>query len=191
MIVKNLEIWQMKNQTQNLTLSSLFIALGILIPILFHAIGLGSMMLPMFWPITVGAFFLAVPYAAAVGVLTPVLSALMTGMPPPPILYKMIFELVFLGISISFGYRKTRLGIFWLVLAGMLISRIMALLGSAAIAPLLGLPPEFYALISLLKGTPGMIVIVVLMPLIVSRLMPDPIFSMRKIDVQSPSRILQ
>ena len=175
----------MRTRTQNLTLSSLFIALGILIPILFHAIGLGSMLLPMFWPIAVGAFFLAVPYAAAVGVLTPVLSALMTGMPPPPILYKMIFELVFLGISISFCYRQTRLGIFWLVLTGMLISRIMALLGSAAIAPLLGLPPEFYALFSLLKGMPGMIAIVVLMPLIVNRLKPDPIFSIRKTDVQS------
>lgn len=148
-------------------------ALGIVIPYFFHAVGLGSMFLPMFWPVAVAAFFLPIPYAAAVGALTPFLSFLVSGMPPPPTLYRMIFELVALGGSISYLHRSTRYGLFWITLVGLVISRGAGWLGALAIAPILGLPPEFYALISLSVGVPGMVVMMVIIPFILKRLKSD------------------
>ena len=174
----------MTSRTQHITLSALFMALGILIPFLFHGIGLGSVFIPMFWPIAVSAFFLPFSFAIAVGALTPLLSSMFTGMPPPPTLYKMIFELAFLAGCTCLLYRKTRYGIFWLLLFGLVLSRIVALLGAAAIAPILGLPPEFYAVFSLIEGTPGMIIMLVFLPLILKRITNEPILGLRKPDVQ-------
>jgi len=175
----------MNNRTKHMTLSGLFISLGILIPILFHAMGLGSVFLPMFIPIAASGFFLSVPYAVCVGVLTPILSMMLTGMPPPPIIYKMIFELSFLAGMTGFLYQKTHLGIFWLIFGGLFSAEVMGLLGSAAIAPILGLPAQFYAVASLLKGIPGMIVLLTVLPLAIHKIKNEPIWSTRRIYVKS------
>ncbi|MBN2029540.1 ECF transporter S component [bacterium] len=174
-------------RTIHLTLSALFIAMGILIPILFHMIGMGSVFLPMFWPIAICGFFLPFQYAIIVGGLTPVLSSLMTGMPPQPILTKMIFELVFLAGSINLLYEKTRWGSLWIVFIGIVISRIVLLVGSAAIAPILGLPAEWYAIASLFKSIPGIIILLVVTPVIIKKIKGELIFRMRGIRVQSAS----
>ena len=169
----------MTARTQNLTRSGLFIALGVLFPIVFHAVGMGSIFLPMFWPVAISAFFLPIPHALAVGVLTPILSTMVTGMPPPPTLYKMIFELAFLAGFTSLLYHKTRYGIFWLILGGVFMAEVAALISAAAIAPILGLPPEFYAVASLLKSVPGMILILVLIPLILKKIKNEILFGLR------------
>lgn len=174
-------------RTYHLTLSALFIALGILIPIVFHMVGLGSVFLPMFWPIATCGFFLPLQYALVVGGLTPILSSLMTGMPPQPILYQMIFELIFMSGAISSFYKKTRLGVVWIVMAGIILSKIILLIGSAAVAPLLGLPPEWYTIASLLKGIPGMIVILGVIPIIIKKTKGEFIFKLREVHVQSAS----
>lgn len=135
----------MTDRTKYITLSAPFIAMGILFPILFHSIGLGPMFLPMFWPVVISAFFLPIPYIVAVGILTPLLSSFMTGMPPPPILYKMIFELGILSVVLGYLYKSTRYGVFWLILLGLIIAIFAGFVGSIIIAPLFGLPPEFYA----------------------------------------------
>ena len=176
----------MNVRTQNITLSALFIALGILLPILFHAAGVGEFTLPMFWPVIVGAFFVSTPYAFAVGALTPVLSMLVTGMPPVPTLYKMMFELAALGGVTAFLYRRTTLGTFWLLLAGLIAAEVAALLGSAGIALLVDLPPEFYAIASLLKIVPGLIALLIVMPVLIQRIKHEPICRFRKKDVKSP-----
>ena len=174
-------------RTYHLTLSALFIALGILIPVVFHMVGLGSVFLPMFWPIAACGFFLPFQYAVIVGGLTPVLSSLMTGMPPQPILTKMVFELIFLSGAINLFYMKTRLGSLWTVFIGIILSRIVLLISSAAIAPILGLPPEWYAIASLIESVPGIIILLVVTPVIVKKIKGELIFRMREIHVQSAS----
>ncbi|MCJ7813332.1 hypothetical protein MUP95_08475 [bacterium] len=170
-------------RTTNLTLSALFIAMGILIPILFHMVGLGSVFLPMFWPIAACGFFVPFQYTVIVGGLTPVLSSLMTGMPPQPILTKMIFEMIFLSGAIHLFYTKTRFGILWIVLIGVAFSRIILFVSSAAIAPILGLPYEWYAIASLLKNTPGMIILLIMIPIIINKIKGENIFRLRKAHV--------
>jgi len=172
----------MASRTKNITLSALFIALGILIPILFHGIGLGAMFLPMFWPVAASAFFLPLPYAVTAGILTPLISTLMTGMPPPPILYKMIFELAVLSFIISLLHSKTRLGIFWLIGAGLFCALAAGFLGAFAVAPIFGFPPELYAVASLIRSLPGVITMFVALPLFLKRITKEPIFNKTTMD---------
>jgi hypothetical protein len=164
----------------------MFMTLGILLPILFHAVGLGSIFLPMFWPLAMAGFFLPVPFALAAGALTPFISSLSTGMPPAPTLYKMIFELAFLAGAVSFFYRKTRLGLFWPVLLGMLGAIVMGLLGSAALAALVDIPPRLYAIVNVGKGLPGIVCVLIMIPYLTYRLKQEPVFASRKQHVQGP-----
>jgi hypothetical protein len=166
--------------TRDITLSAAFIASGLLIPLLFHTIGLGATLLPMFWSVAVAGFFLPAPAALLTGILTPPASFLISGMPPPPVLYKMIFELGTLGLCIALLVRNTRLGGFWIVLSGLAASLGAGLVGSACIAPLLGLPPAFYAAASLVQGLPGIAVMLILIPLLIFRLLKIPALTPRK-----------
>jgi len=175
----------MTERTQNLVSSALFIALGILLPVLFHAFGLGSVFLPMFWPVAACGFFVPISFSLYVGILTPLLSYMTTGMPPPPILYRMMLELGFLGSLTGLLYQKTRWGIFWIVLVSFFFTQGIGFLGAFAIAPILGLPPQFYALISRIKIIPGMVCMGIFIPFILRRIKNEPAFKSRKRMAQS------
>ena len=168
--------------TQFITLGGLFIALGVLIPYLFHIVGLGPMFLPMFWPMVVSGFFLPAVPAILVGLLTPLLSMFITGMPPPPILYRMMLELAVLAGSVSILYRRTRSGLFWLISVGLIGAMGAGLLGAAVIAPLLGWPPEVYAVATFLEGIPGILTILICMPWLVHRIKGEPVWRRRKFE---------
>ncbi|HPG38107.1 MAG TPA: ECF transporter S component [bacterium] len=172
----------MTKRTNQMTLSAMFIALGVLLPIVFHSIGLGSIFLPMFWPVAAAAFFLPVSFAALVGILTPLVSFLFTGMPPlsPPILYIMIFELLALSLITSLLYTRTRWGIVWPLVAGLLCSRIVLFFMVIPLASVLGLPPQLASAAYILKGLPGIILIIIVSSLLINRIKHEPIFTNRK-----------
>jgi len=76
-----------------------FISLGVLLPIAFHAVGaMGSVFLPMHIPVLMAGLLMGPVIGAGVGALTPVCSSLLTGMPPlMPTLPIMIPELIAYG----------------------------------------------------------------------------------------------
>lgn len=174
----------MIQKTRMMTLGALFMALGVLVPVLFHFVGLGPMFLPMFWPLAVGGFFLPISFAVLVGIITPLISTLTTGMPPPPILYKMMLELGCLMGGVRCLFVFTRWGTLWIVLGGLGFAIAAGLLGAALLAPVLGLPPKLYAIASLIEGIPGIAAILVFVPSIVARITGMPVFRMRKDHVQ-------
>ena len=67
------------DRSRHIVLSALFITLGLVLPMLFHGLGLGRFFLPMFWPVAASGFFLTAPFCLAVGILTPWVSFLLTG----------------------------------------------------------------------------------------------------------------
>ena len=67
---------------RNIILGGLFVALGIVIPIAFHAIGAGPVFLPMHIPVLLAGFTIGPTIGCLVGAVTPILSSLLTGMPP-------------------------------------------------------------------------------------------------------------
>ncbi len=113
---------------KNIVKGALFIALGVLIPQLFHSIGAGPMFLPMHIPVLLAGFLAGPITGLYVGILTPILSHLLTGMPPVapvPMLPIMIFELSTYGFIAGILYNKLRINIFTSLFGAMLAGRIV------------------------------------------------------------------
>lgn len=169
----------MTSRVGNLVQSAVFIALGVLTPLLFHVIGLGSFMLPLFWPVAVSVFFLPVTWTVGIGMLTPVISMLITGMPPFPVLILLVIELPVLTLISGTLFQKTSAGSFISLFTGLVASRFLFLLLAALLAPLLGLPPQMVTVLYLAKSLPGVIGMLIGIPLFVHRFRGITIFRKR------------
>ena len=165
----------MKNKSiREMVLSGLFIAIGIILPMAFHAFGLGSTFSPMHIPVLLAGFVIGPFYAASVGVITPILSSLFTGLPPAfPVLPYMVFELATYGLITSILYRKFRQNIYVSLVASMVAGRIVSGIIVWIIATLFTtqLPsPVAFVIGSVTGGIPGIIIQIIFIPLIVMML---------------------
>lgn len=89
-----------KKSARRMCVGGLLVAAGVLLPQVFHMAGgpgLGGAFLPMHIPIFVAGMLLGDFYGLSVGLLTPVLSFLLTGMPPFARLPFMVVELAVYG----------------------------------------------------------------------------------------------
>lgn len=156
-------------EARDLALGGLFGALGILIPIVFHAAGpgLGSIFLPMYLPILALGLLVSWEVALIVGCATPLLSAALTGMPPlsPPIAIIMLFELVALGTVASLA-RSRGAGIWLALVLAIIASRIVGVLAVATIGHALGYEKTLYAaaILSLGVAWPGILLQLTVVP---------------------------
>ncbi|MBN1782177.1 hypothetical protein JW948_13675 [bacterium] len=172
-------------KTKNMIFSALFMALGCIFPFLFHMAGLGKIFLPMFWPLAAAGFFVTVPFAVLVGILTPFLSFVLTGMPPVPVLQLMMVELAILSATVGIVFRRTGLGVFWIVLAGLSASRMLTWIAAGWVGPILGWPARWYALTRMLEGMPGLLSILIIVPLLISRIHRVSLFRFRRPHAES------
>lgn len=155
----------------------MFLALAVLVPMLFHAAGgplVGKMLLPMHLPVLIAGLTLLPGTAAAVGFLAPLVSALLTGMPPwaPPVAVLMAPELAALGVTSSWLYRWTRRkrgGVFLAILGAMFAARGVTSLEILALAPLLGFHTSVYkyVVVGLLTGAWGLVLQLTVAPAVV------------------------
>jgi len=176
----------MQQSTRHITLSALFMALGILIPMIFHFAMLGPILLPMLWPIAASAFFLPMPYTLAVAVLTPCLSTLLTGMPPvsPPILHIMCIELAVLSTVTRVLYvRAAGMSPFLIMLVSVTVSRLALIASAAVLSPFLHLPPGMISLFYFVRSLPGAFILIIIIPLVLKRLSGTSVFSLRQKNV--------
>ena len=73
----------MNKLSKQITTSGILIAVGIILPLVFHTFALGGpVFLPMHIPILLGGFLLTPLFAVLVGLATPLLSCFLTGTPP-------------------------------------------------------------------------------------------------------------
>ena len=89
-----------KKSARRMCIGGLLLAAGVLLPQVFHMAGgpgLGGTFLPMHIPVFVAGMLLGDFYGLSVGLLTPILSFLLTGMPPFARLPFMIVELAVYG----------------------------------------------------------------------------------------------
>ncbi|MCL1832466.1 MAG: ECF transporter S component [Oscillospiraceae bacterium] len=85
---------------KNMAITGLMIAVGIVLPLAFHSLpqGLGGRaILPMHIPILLAGLICGPVFGLAAGILTPILSYFILGMPMPVFLYPMLFELPIYG----------------------------------------------------------------------------------------------
>lgn len=157
-----------RNHIREITASGLFTAIGVLLPVIFHALGLGSAFLPMHIPALMAGFVLSVPYAAAVGAATPLLSSLMTGMPPAfPVMPYMVFELAAYASVVSALRRKFKLNPYLSLIVSMAAGRAVSGIAVWILTVVFGaqLPgPLVFVSGAVVTGLPGIILQLVVIP---------------------------
>lgn len=165
----------MKDQVRSMVYGGLFIAVGVILPQVFHMIGAGNVFLPMHIPVLLCGFFVGWSYALAVGALTPLLSFLVTGMPPIPMLYIMMFELSAYGALVSLLRSKLKaneiLKVYASLAGAMVGGRIVACLVTFLLSSVFGLGKfsTFLAWITTIvaPGLPGIALQLLFIPAIV------------------------
>ena len=153
--------------SRELALAGLFGAAALALPFLFHLVHLGSLFLPMYLPLVTLALLVRPAPAGVTAVVTPLLSAALTGMPPfwPPIAFLMAIELGAMTVVLSALRRRWPQGSTLLVLAPVLILGRLLSVGLVYLsAQAMTLPAGFLASVSFLSGWPGVILMLVVVP---------------------------
>jgi len=97
--------------TKRMILASLCVALGVVLPFAFHSIAnAGSIFLPMHIPVLLCGLICGWPYGLACGVLAPLLSSLIVGMPSMAYLPSMLCELAVYGFASGLLMRWVKTG---------------------------------------------------------------------------------
>jgi thiamine transporter ThiT len=159
-----------KKSVFSLTGSSLFIALGILLPMVFHAFGGGNALLPMHIPVLLCGFIFGWQYGAICGFIVPLLSALLTGMPPVfPVATAMMFELCAYGLLAGLFYKKFKWNVILALVAALLGGRVVSGLANALFMGIAGKTYGFSAFITgaFVTALPGIIIQIIAIPLII------------------------
>jgi hypothetical protein len=158
-----------KLSSRQITLTGLFVTLGVVLPIVFHQFALaGRIFSPMHIPVFLAGIFVGPASGLIVGLICPGLSFLLTGMPPPYAVPLMSLELPIYGISIGILIRTIKLPIISLLLS-MILGRLAFALGLFLFGLFLSLPygPREFIQVSLVTGLPGIALQLILIPLLV------------------------
>ena len=157
-------------KTKKMILASFFIAVGLILPMIFHTVNLsGTIFSPMHLPVMLGGFLLGPIYGAAIGIITPVLSSILTGMPPlMPVMPMMALELLGYGFMTGLLFSKTKkiyVSLIVSIIFGRLCSMLAAFILSLTVAPQIS--PIPYVLSGVINGLPAIIIQLVLIPILV------------------------
>jgi hypothetical protein len=148
---------------RELTRGASFCALGILTPIVFHMMGLGKIFLPMHIPVLVAGAVLTFPVGISVALLTPFLSMLLTGMPPLPYAILMCFELMALS-GAAFIFTRMHIPIIIALACAIIIRCAVTWIITFQFSRLLGLPPHIAGWTSIISGSPGIVLQLIIAP---------------------------
>lgn len=154
---------------RRLMYGGMLVAVGVVLPTMFHMVGLGQVFLPMHIPVLFSGFVCGPVIGMLVGMVTPILSALLTGMPPltPPIAQAMVVELAVYGLLTGLLYEKLHLGAYVSLIGAMFGGRVVYGAIAYAVLPMLGFTrvPLWAPLLgSVGKSLPGVIVQLVCIP---------------------------
>lgn len=155
-------------KVKNVVYGAIYLALGVVLPLVFHAIGLGAVFLPMHIPVILAGFHMGPLMGLVCGFFSPLLSHVLTGMPPvlPPTLPVMMVELPLYGFLGGLFYRKYKLNLWVSLIGAMLLGRIGMGLWIFILAKLFNiyLHPLIYLQGAVLTGIPGILLQLILIP---------------------------
>ena len=156
------------NRLRWMVLNAVVMALGLTLPVVFHAVGLGSKFLPMLLPLLLNGFLSPLSWAVFTGAATPWVSALLTGMPPlyPPVAAVMSAEGAALAAVAGLVYRATGRRVWPALVAAILCGRLTSAGLSWTMANLFDLPARLSVAASMLQGLPGVALQLAVVPLV-------------------------
>lgn len=166
----------MNKKNINITLSSLFFAIAIVLPFFTGQIReIGKMLLPMHLPIFLCGLICGPYYGLIVGLITPIFRSIVVGM---PVLYPnalaMAVELASYGFISGFIYKnsknKTIFSIYKSLIIAMILGRIIWGICQVLLMQMVGNAFTFTLFIAngFLSGIPGIIMQLVLIPIIIT-----------------------
>ena len=98
------------SSVKRITLCAVCIALCYVLPIAFHSVGLGGILSPMHIPVLLCGLVCGGGYGFVCGIIGPVVSSLLSGMPPLLMLVRMIPELCCYGLCAGIAMKRIRTG---------------------------------------------------------------------------------
>ena len=158
-------------------IAAICIALCVVLPLAFHAIpNAGSIFCPMHIPVLLCGLICGWPLGLLCGLAGPLLSSLMTGMPPAAILPSMMVELAaygfITGLLMKFIHTKsTYADLYISLVAAMLGGRVLSGIVKALIFAKGSISLSVWAVSSFVTSLPGIIIHLALIPSLVFALM--------------------
>ncbi|MBN2722495.1 MAG: ECF transporter S component [Deltaproteobacteria bacterium] len=160
-----------KYSMREISVCGYFGASAMLLPVFFHLVQLGSVFMPMYIPLLALPFFVSPMPAVITALIVPVLSGLLTGMPPffPPVAFMMSIELGLsagiIGLVLHF---KKDTSPFWILLPVLITGRFLYTGMVWGFSKVMVLPAGFLSGVSFFSGWPGVILMLVTIPALVS-----------------------
>lgn len=161
---------------KRMTIAAACIALCVVLPIAFHSIpDGGSVFLPMHIPVLISGMICSWPYGFLCGLMGPLLSSLITGMPPAAFLPAMMVECAVYGAVSGLVLRFVRTGktygdLYIALISAMLAGRVVSGIAKALIfSP--GMALSAWVTASFVTALPGIVIQLVLLPAVVHTLM--------------------
>ena len=164
------------NSIKRLTLSAVCVALCVVLPIAFHTIpDAGSVFLPMHIPVLICGMICGWPYGLICGLMGPLLSSVLTGMPPMAFLPSMMVECATYGLVSGLMLKFIRTGstygdLYIALVTAMLAGRVVSGIAKALIfSP--GMAMSAWIAASFVTALPGIVIQLVFLPSVVLTLM--------------------
>ncbi len=167
-----------KNKVRLLALNGLMLALGVLLPQVCHLTGVpnaGNILLPMHLSVYLSGMLLGPASGMLTGLLVPIISFLLTGMPPVARLPFMILELMTYGcvggwLIRAFAHYKRPFDLYLPLILTMLSGRVVYALSLAFATYLLHIPcGGIYAAVeATIVGALGIVIQLVMLPPIIA-----------------------
>lgn len=158
----------MKFELRKLLFTSLFIALGLVIPFFFHLFNLGSKVFaPMHIPVLMCGIILGKKYGLICGFITPLFSSVLTGMPPLfPTGVTMSFELATYGFVCGLLNDKN---IYLNLISAQILGRVVGAISNMIVLGILNKPfgVMLYLNSVFIVALPGIIIQLIFIPIIV------------------------
>lgn len=147
-------------------------ALCLVLPMAFHTVpNAGTIFLPMHIPVLLCGLICGWPYGGVCGIVGPLISSLITGMPPAAMLPSMMVECCAYGFVTGMLMRHVHTkhavaDLYISLVSAMVVGRVVAGFAKAWIfTP--GISPFAWVTTSLIAGIPGIIIQLILMPMVV------------------------
>ena len=161
----------MKLLNREISLTGLFIALGVVLPIAFHLIHplAGRTLLPMHIPVLLAGILVGPISGMIVGLICPTLSFLLTAMPPAYAVLLMTLELSLYGLASGIAIKKLRIPLIPSLILAMIVGRLGFAVGLFILGRFLNLPygVREFILYAIPTGLPGIILQIILIPILV------------------------
>lgn len=157
---------------KKLVFTAVCAALCLVLPMAFHSVpNAGTIFLPMHIPVLLCGLICGWPYGGVCGIVGPLLSSLVTGMPPAAMLPSMMVECCAYGFVTGMLMRHVHTrhavaDLYISLVSAMVVGRVVAGFAKAWIfTP--GISPFAWVTTSLVTGIPGIVIQLILMPMVV------------------------